>query len=99
MNMMEYQKEIKKKRVPWSHFDRLLNCFRKDTRIFRISDDDKANVIQNVEMSMSNMIDFWDGGIEDANTRLMMLDILEAASKLEIYDKTKEAGWSIKRIS
>lgn len=99
MDMTAYQNEIKKKRVPWNHFDRLLNCFKNDKRIFLITDDDKKNCVKNYQMTMENIISFWDGGIEGADLRLTMLDIMEAASKLEIYEQTHEACWSIKRIA
>jgi hypothetical protein len=89
----------KHKRIPWSHFDRLLDCFQNDTRIFLISDDDKENAVQKYSMTMADIINFWDGGIEDSVTRLTMLDIMSAARRLQINEQTNEACWNIKRIS
>lgn len=91
--------KTKTKRVPWNHFDRLLNCFLKDPRVFLVTDDDEENMVKNYSMTMSDMINFWEGGIESPDLRLTMLDILEASSKLEIYGETHEACWTIKRIA
>lgn len=89
----------KTKRVPWNQFDSLLNCFRKDTRLFIVTEKDSGGDAHNHEMSMENIIDFWDGGIAHVKDRSNMILILEAASKLEIYDTVTELGWTIKRVA
>lgn len=99
MDMKAYQEELKKKRVPWSHFASLLNCFKKDPRVFLVTDDDSKNCVKNYQMTLDDMITFWDGGVEGSDLRLQMLDNLTDASKLEIYEQVHSVSWTIKRIA
>lgn len=90
----------KKKRVSWDQFNTLMNCFSNDPRLFIVTETDSEGVARDHQMSMDDLINFWDGGIACNQDRINMLSVLEAANSLQSRGQKKEViGWTIKRIA